>query len=37
MEATVEEMINMMHAHPTVSESMHEAFEDVHGYAIHGA
>lgn len=37
MEATVEEMINMMHAHPTVSESMHEAFEDVHGMAIHGA
>lgn len=37
MEATVEEMINMMHAHPTVSESMHEAFEDAHGYAIHGA
>jgi hypothetical protein len=27
----------MMHAHPTVSESMHEAFEDAHGQAIHGA
>lgn len=36
MEATVEEMINMMHAHPTVSESMHEAFEAAHGMAIHG-
>jgi dihydrolipoamide dehydrogenase len=37
MEATVEEMINMMHAHPTVSEGIHEAFEDAHGMAIHGA
>jgi dihydrolipoyl dehydrogenase len=35
MEATVEELINTMHAHPTVSESMHEAFEDVHGMVIH--
>jgi dihydrolipoamide dehydrogenase len=35
MEATVEEMINTMHAHPTVSESMHEAFEDAHGMVIH--
>jgi dihydrolipoamide dehydrogenase len=37
MEATVEEMINMIHAHPTVSESLHEAFEDAHGMVIHGA
>ncbi|HEX8089784.1 MAG TPA: FAD-dependent oxidoreductase, partial [Blastocatellia bacterium] len=37
MEATVEEMINTIHAHPTVSESMHEAFEDAHGMVIHGA
>ena len=37
MEATVEEMINTIHAHPTVSESMHEAFEDTHGMVIHGA
>ncbi|HXG95158.1 MAG TPA: dihydrolipoyl dehydrogenase [Blastocatellia bacterium] len=37
MEATVEEMINMIHAHPTVSEGIHEAFEDAHGMAIHGA
>jgi dihydrolipoamide dehydrogenase len=37
MEATVEEMINMIHAHPTISESIHEAFEDAHGMVIHGA
>jgi len=36
LEATVEEMINMIHAHPTVSESLHEAFEDAHGMVIHG-
>jgi len=35
-EATVEEMINMIHAHPTVSEGIHEAFEDAHGMVIHG-
>jgi len=35
MESTVEELINTMHAHPTVSESMHEAFEDAHGMVIH--
>jgi dihydrolipoamide dehydrogenase len=37
LEATVEELINMMHAHPTVSEGIHEAFEAAHGMAIHGA
>jgi dihydrolipoyl dehydrogenase len=37
LEATVEEMINMIHAHPTVSEGIHEAFEDAHDMAIHGA
>ena len=37
MEATVDEMIHMIHAHPTVSESIHEAFEDAHGMVIHGA
>ena len=37
MEATVAEMINMIHAHPTVSEGIHEAFEDAHGMVIHGA
>jgi dihydrolipoamide dehydrogenase len=35
MEATVEELIHTMHAHPTVSESVHEAAEDVHGMVIH--
>ncbi|HYP28301.1 MAG TPA: dihydrolipoyl dehydrogenase [Blastocatellia bacterium] len=33
MEATVEELIHTMHAHPTVSEGLHEAAEDVHGMA----
>ncbi len=35
MEATVEELIHTMHAHPTVSEAMHEAAEDAHGMVIH--
>ena len=35
MESTVEELINTMHAHPTVSETIHEAVEDVHGMMIH--
>jgi dihydrolipoamide dehydrogenase len=35
MEATVEELIHTMHAHPTVSESVHEAAEDTHGMVIH--
>jgi dihydrolipoamide dehydrogenase len=35
MESTVEELIRTMHAHPTVSESVHEAVEDVHGITIH--
>lgn len=35
MEATVEEMIETMHAHPTVAESIKEAAEDVHGMMIH--
>lgn len=35
MESTVEELINTMHAHPTLSESIHEAFEDAHGMVIH--
>ena len=35
LESTVEELINTMHAHPTVAESMHEAFEDAHGMVIH--
>lgn len=35
MESTVEELIHTMHAHPTVSETIHEAVEDVHGLMIH--
>jgi dihydrolipoamide dehydrogenase len=35
MEATVEELIETMHAHPTVSESIKEAAEDVHGMMVH--
>jgi dihydrolipoamide dehydrogenase len=35
MEATVEELIHTMHAHPTVSEVIHEAAEDAHGMVIH--
>lgn len=35
MEATVEELIRTMHAHPTVSEAFKEAAEDVHHMAIH--
>src|SRR5262249_47113946 len=35
VEATVEEVIRMMHAHPTVSETFKEAAEDVHHMAIH--
>ncbi len=35
-EATTEEMIRTIHAHPTLSEAMHEAAEAVHGHSIHG-
>ena len=35
MESTVEELIHTMHAHPTVSETIHEAAEDVHNIMIH--
>ena len=35
MESTVEELIHTMHAHPTVSETIHEAVEDVHNLMIH--
>jgi dihydrolipoamide dehydrogenase len=35
MESTVEELIHTMHAHPTVSETIHEAVEDVHNMMIH--
>lgn len=35
LEATVDEMISMIHAHPTLSEAMGEAALDVKGDAIH--
>ena len=35
MESTVEELVQTMHAHPTVSETFKEAAEDVHHMAIH--
>ena len=34
-EATAEEIINAIHPHPTVSESIFEAFMDAYGRAIH--
>ena len=35
LEGTVEELIHTIHAHPTLSESIHEAAHAVHGNAIH--
>jgi dihydrolipoamide dehydrogenase len=35
LEATVEEMMTMIHAHPTLSEALGEAALDVRGEAIH--
>ncbi len=35
LEGTVEELIQTIHAHPTLSESMHEAAHAVYGHAIH--
>ncbi len=35
LEATVLELIHTIHAHPTLSESLHEAAHAVHGAAIH--
>jgi dihydrolipoamide dehydrogenase len=35
LEATVAELIHTIHAHPTLSESVHEAAHAVHGAAIH--
>jgi dihydrolipoamide dehydrogenase len=35
--ATVAQMAEMIHAHPTLSEGMMEAAEDVEGKAIHQA
>jgi len=35
LEATLDYMIDTMHAHPTMSEAVLEAFEDAAGHAIH--
>lgn len=35
LEATVDEITSTIHAHPTISEVLHEAAHAVHGYAIH--
>ncbi len=36
-EATLESMTNTIHAHPTLSEALLEAYEDAMGHAIHKA
>src|SRR6056297_3514298 len=35
LEATIDEILTTIHAHPTVGESLHEAAHGVHGYPIH--
>lgn len=35
LEATLESMVETIHAHPTMAEAVLEAFEDAHGLAIH--
>ncbi|QSX08118.1 dihydrolipoyl dehydrogenase [Alkalibacter rhizosphaerae] len=35
LEGTIEELSNMIHAHPTISETIMEAAHDVHGRSIH--
>ena len=35
LESTVDDVVNMIHAHPTLAEGMHEAMEAVFGAAIH--
>jgi len=35
LEATSEELVRTIHAHPTLSEAMHEAAEAVEGKPIH--
>ena len=35
LEATYEELENTIHAHPTLSEAIHEATSDAFGHAIH--
>jgi len=35
LESTVDDVVNMIHAHPTLAEGVHEAMEAVFGAAIH--
>jgi dihydrolipoamide dehydrogenase len=35
MEATYEELLSTIHAHPTLSEAVHEAAHASQGHAIH--
>jgi dihydrolipoamide dehydrogenase len=35
LEATVEDLVRAIHAHPTLSEAVGEAAHDAHGAAIH--
>ena len=35
LEGTVEDLVNTVHAHPTLAEATHEAMENVFGAAIH--
>ncbi len=35
LEATSEDLVRTVHAHPTLSEAIHEAAEAVGGHAIH--
>jgi dihydrolipoamide dehydrogenase len=35
LEGTVADLVNIIHAHPTLSEATHEAAEAVFGAAIH--
>ena len=35
LEATVDVMVDTIHAHPTMTEAFLEAYEDTHGQAIH--
>lgn len=35
LEGTVEDLVNTIHAHPTLAEAFHEAMENVFGAAIH--
>jgi dihydrolipoamide dehydrogenase len=35
LEATLDYMVDCIHAHPTMSEAVLEAFEDAQGHAIH--